>query len=207
MMPPPPRRRLMKAAVVVLLMVAAGAVVADRFMSKEQQRELQTQARHLVKKGVDGVASVIESSQARPEPVKGRRRQGRERRSSRPGQRPSRRPGQLARRDPSGERGGARRPPPPRAGGDHHPAQPARRRRGVGPARAAGRDAGRPDGAGRLHPVADVSQAGVRAAGAEDHRRSQGDHRHRGADGGGSPRDRAPAGGPGRAWKICGRST
>ena len=71
MMPPPPRRRLMKAAVVVLLMVAAGAVVADRFMSKEQQRVLQTQARHLVKKGVDGVASVIESSQARPEPVKG----------------------------------------------------------------------------------------------------------------------------------------
>ena len=68
--PPPPRRRWMRAAVVLLLLVAAGAVAADRFLSKEQQHELQTQARTLVKKGVDGVASVIESSQARPEPVK-----------------------------------------------------------------------------------------------------------------------------------------
>jgi hypothetical protein len=55
---------------VLLLLVAAGAVAADRFLSKEQQHQLESQARTLVKKGVDGVASVIECSQARPEPVK-----------------------------------------------------------------------------------------------------------------------------------------
>jgi hypothetical protein len=70
MLPPPPRRRLLRGLVVLLLLVAGGAVLADRFLSKEQQRELQTQARDLVKKGVDGVTSVIESSQARPQPVK-----------------------------------------------------------------------------------------------------------------------------------------
>ncbi len=70
LVPPPRRRGLLRALVVLLLLVAAGAVAVDRFVSKEQQRELQTQAKQLVKKGVDGVASVIESSQAQPDPVK-----------------------------------------------------------------------------------------------------------------------------------------
>ena len=70
LVPPPRRRGLLRALVVLLLLVAAGAVAVDRFLSKEQQRELQKQAKQLVKKGVDGVASVIESSQAQPDPVK-----------------------------------------------------------------------------------------------------------------------------------------
>jgi serine/threonine protein kinase len=70
LVPPPRRRGLLRVLVVLLLLVAAGAVAVDRFVSKEQQRKLQTQAKQLVKKGVDGVASVIESSQAQPEPVK-----------------------------------------------------------------------------------------------------------------------------------------
>jgi serine/threonine protein kinase len=70
LMPPPKRRRFLKGAVVALLLVAGAAALADRLLSKEQQRHLESQARDLVKKGVDGVASVIDNGQARPRPVR-----------------------------------------------------------------------------------------------------------------------------------------
>jgi hypothetical protein len=64
----PPRRRLLKGLVVLLLLVVAGAFAADRLLSKEEQRELQAQARILVRKGVEGVSAVIDpGAPARPE--------------------------------------------------------------------------------------------------------------------------------------------
>ena len=70
---PIPRRRgrWLKGTVVLLLLVVAGAFAADRFLSKEEQRQLQTQARTLVRKGVEEVAAVIDRGQppARPEPL------------------------------------------------------------------------------------------------------------------------------------------